>query len=228
MFVGVPTPHLGLQVLFVSAAVSQTSHGCLKVTCLLCTGYKYLWYSFYLHGAIPSSFSLTDPPSFSSHSPCGQVTTLPAGVGWGPAWSKALQGAQQQCQHHLGASEKCQLWGLAPNLLNQKLFYKIPSDLWACYWSRVTDLRETHSCCQWLVQDWACDPIQANNRCRMFCWELLLILLGESPSFWMLCGMWCLGLLQLSCSNKIKLAHIGCRQKKFRKEELGVFAFSQP
>lgn len=156
----------------------------LKGTFWLHTGNKLSLINSHLHGAIPSSSFLTDPRFLQSQ--CLMGRWQPQLEGGDPP-SQKLSGVSTSnisiTWEHLGSLS----WGPTPNLLNHNLFYKIPR--WSVcmlkfemHWSNETPPSK------WFVQELACDPIQENEMWR-FCGELLLILLGEIPS-WMLCGMW--------------------------------------
>lgn len=68
---------------------------------------------------------------------------------------------------------------------------------------------------------------QANNRCRMFCWELLLILLEKVPpsECCVGCDVW--DFCSYACSNKIKLAPEDAKTEEIWERRVEVSAFSQ-
>lgn len=199
----------------------------LKGTFSLHTGNKLSLIQFSSAWGHSLFFFLTDPPYFFSHSVSWAGDRLPAGR-WGPEWSKTFCTAS--------TSNISITWEL---LRNSALRPHKPTEAEAisqdpqviCVHSEVWDVLIQGKPIP-LASDFqkeACCPIQANKMWRMFCWELLLILLEEIPSFWMVRGMWCLQLLQLSCDSlRIKLAQSGGqRQKKHRGAEWGI-ALGQP
>lgn len=95
----------------------------LKGTFWLHTGNKLSLINPHLHGAVPSSFFLTDPYIPSITVSRGQVAA-PAG-GCGPSSLRLSSVPTSNISitwEHLGSLS----WGPTPNLLSHNLFYKIP------------------------------------------------------------------------------------------------------